>query len=416
MQRRRDGWRCRHRDHHGGPTAAGTNGPGRSPPSRRADDGRGARSARAGARRAMLQETAARGQAIVARMRTGPDARSGASTPRCFARYAAGDQAAARALTARHAPRVFALARRMLGDVAEAEDVTQETMLRLWKIAPGLAGRPGGARHLALPRGEQPLRSTGCGGAGRARRRRPCPRSPTRRPARCAGSRPATGRRRSSAALAAAARPAAPRDRAPAFRGPLEPRDRRDPRDQRRGGREPAGAGAARPRRPPRAAAGRTGVRRWLETEDRVTRGDTTRPRSRRSSPPPAPPSRRRRCTSCRRSSPMPPTAQAARTARRRARPPRAPRLARSRFAAPIGGWRGGGGARRLRRARLLARPRRRGFDRRRRRSAPARPSPRRDDPVGDVLRPRLGGALSHGRAGSPAAAGCDGRSSPRSG
>jgi RNA polymerase sigma-70 factor (ECF subfamily) len=52
------------------------------------------------------------------------------------ARYAAGDQAAARALTLRHAPRVFALARRMLGETAEAEDVTQETMLRLWRAAP----------------------------------------------------------------------------------------------------------------------------------------------------------------------------------------------------------------------------------------------------------------------------------------
>ena len=37
---------------------------------------------------------------------------------------------------ARPLPRVFALARRMLGETAEAEDVTQETMLRLWKIAP----------------------------------------------------------------------------------------------------------------------------------------------------------------------------------------------------------------------------------------------------------------------------------------
>jgi RNA polymerase sigma-70 factor (ECF subfamily) len=53
-----------------------------------------------------------------------------------LALYAGGDQAAARMLTARHAPRVFALARRMLADVPEAEDVTQETMLRLWKIAP----------------------------------------------------------------------------------------------------------------------------------------------------------------------------------------------------------------------------------------------------------------------------------------
>ncbi|MFT3972631.1 MAG: RNA polymerase sigma factor [Amaricoccus sp.] len=53
-----------------------------------------------------------------------------------LAQYAGGDRAAARLLTARHAPRVFAVARRMLGDPAEAEDVTQETMLRLWRIAP----------------------------------------------------------------------------------------------------------------------------------------------------------------------------------------------------------------------------------------------------------------------------------------
>jgi RNA polymerase sigma-70 factor (ECF subfamily) len=51
-------------------------------------------------------------------------------------RYATGDQAAARTLTGRHVPRVFALARRMLGDRTEAEDVTQEAMLRLWRIAP----------------------------------------------------------------------------------------------------------------------------------------------------------------------------------------------------------------------------------------------------------------------------------------
>ena len=53
-----------------------------------------------------------------------------------LALYATGDQAAARSLMLRHAPRVQALARRMLKDIAEAEDVTQEAMLRLWKIAP----------------------------------------------------------------------------------------------------------------------------------------------------------------------------------------------------------------------------------------------------------------------------------------
>lgn len=50
--------------------------------------------------------------------------------------YANGDGEAARLLTARLAPRVLAQAARILGDRAEAEDVTQEAMLRLWRIAP----------------------------------------------------------------------------------------------------------------------------------------------------------------------------------------------------------------------------------------------------------------------------------------
>lgn len=53
-----------------------------------------------------------------------------------LARYASGDAAAARALTARLVPRVHAQAFRMLGDSAEAEDVAQDAMLRLWRIAP----------------------------------------------------------------------------------------------------------------------------------------------------------------------------------------------------------------------------------------------------------------------------------------
>ncbi|KIN73219.1 RNA polymerase sigma factor [Sulfitobacter guttiformis] len=53
-----------------------------------------------------------------------------------LARYAAGDGAAARILSARLAPRAYAHAYRVLGDRAEAEDVTQEALLRLWKQAP----------------------------------------------------------------------------------------------------------------------------------------------------------------------------------------------------------------------------------------------------------------------------------------
>ncbi len=50
--------------------------------------------------------------------------------------YANGDPEAARLLTSRLAPRVLGYATRLLSDRAEAEDVTQEAMLRLWKVAP----------------------------------------------------------------------------------------------------------------------------------------------------------------------------------------------------------------------------------------------------------------------------------------
>ncbi len=61
-----------------------------------------------------------------------------------LAAYANGDRAAARALTAALAPRALAQATRMLGSAAEAEEVTQEAMLRLWRAAAGW--RPGEAR------------------------------------------------------------------------------------------------------------------------------------------------------------------------------------------------------------------------------------------------------------------------------
>ncbi len=51
--------------------------------------------------------------------------------------YANGDRQAALALTRRITPRVLGYAARLLGgDRAEAEDVAQETMLRLWRVAP----------------------------------------------------------------------------------------------------------------------------------------------------------------------------------------------------------------------------------------------------------------------------------------
>jgi RNA polymerase sigma-70 factor (ECF subfamily) len=49
--------------------------------------------------------------------------------------YARGDSDAARVLTGRHLGRVYRFAARVLGDRAEAEDVAQDAMLRLWRVA-----------------------------------------------------------------------------------------------------------------------------------------------------------------------------------------------------------------------------------------------------------------------------------------
>ncbi|WP_420861026.1 RNA polymerase sigma factor [Algirhabdus cladophorae] len=64
------------------------------------------------------------------------DAMSQTSDDALLVLYANGDAAAAGALTARLTPRIFGYAARVLGDRAEAEDVTQEAMIRLWKQAP----------------------------------------------------------------------------------------------------------------------------------------------------------------------------------------------------------------------------------------------------------------------------------------
>ncbi len=55
-----------------------------------------------------------------------------------LARMVGGDPAAFNELVARHLAAVVAIARRMLRDEAEAEDVAQEAMLRLWRQAPRL--------------------------------------------------------------------------------------------------------------------------------------------------------------------------------------------------------------------------------------------------------------------------------------
>jgi RNA polymerase sigma-70 factor, ECF subfamily len=59
---------------------------------------------------------------------------------------AAGDAAAFRSLVAAHLSHAVAIARGMLRDAAEAEDIAQEAFLRLWRNAGQLELGPGGVR------------------------------------------------------------------------------------------------------------------------------------------------------------------------------------------------------------------------------------------------------------------------------
>jgi len=76
--------------------------------------------------------------------RSGPD--DNGEELALLARVATGEPEAFRGLVDRHLPTVLAIARRMLRDDAEAEDVAQETMLRLWRNAAGLELGPHGVR------------------------------------------------------------------------------------------------------------------------------------------------------------------------------------------------------------------------------------------------------------------------------
>lgn len=72
---------------------------------------------------------------------SGETVRGGASGPgpddaALLVLFANGDAEAARELTGRLGPRCHSVALRVLGNRAEAEDVAQEAMLRLWRIAP----------------------------------------------------------------------------------------------------------------------------------------------------------------------------------------------------------------------------------------------------------------------------------------
>src|SRR5450432_3562475 len=59
-------------------------------------------------------------------------------------RVASGDVTALRLVYDQHAPRAMAIARRILRNVEEAEDIVQETFLELWRRAPQFDGRRGG--------------------------------------------------------------------------------------------------------------------------------------------------------------------------------------------------------------------------------------------------------------------------------
>lgn len=64
------------------------------------------------------------------------DAMNDVSDEALLVLFANGDKSAAQALTLRLTPKVMAHAFRLLGNRAEAEDVAQDAMLRLWRIAP----------------------------------------------------------------------------------------------------------------------------------------------------------------------------------------------------------------------------------------------------------------------------------------
>src|SRR5262245_61648192 len=118
-----------------------------------------------------------RSSVLVHKSGSGPLAQSGTDGEiRLLARVAAGEEEAFRGLVDRHLPTVLAIARRMLRDDAEAEDVAQETKLRLWRNAAGLELGPNevgpGRRRVAAnlcidPVGSRSQCPGSAGGAGR---------------------------------------------------------------------------------------------------------------------------------------------------------------------------------------------------------------------------------------------------------
>ena len=84
--------------------------------------------------RGMCSVTGASAEGTPNRPSNGPS--NGSSDDALLVLYANGDPSAAAELMQRLAPRALGVAIRVLGNRAEAEDVTQEAMMRLWRMAP----------------------------------------------------------------------------------------------------------------------------------------------------------------------------------------------------------------------------------------------------------------------------------------
>lgn len=67
---------------------------------------------------------------------TRPDANADLSDDALLVLYANGDGNASAELLQRLGPRAYGVAMRVLGNAAEAEDITQDAMMRLWRMAP----------------------------------------------------------------------------------------------------------------------------------------------------------------------------------------------------------------------------------------------------------------------------------------
>ena len=73
---------------------------------------------------------------VIGGRRLDRDGMDGASDEELMSRIAAGDEPAFRVISRRYAARALRLARRILGNEADAEEVVQEALLRLWVNAP----------------------------------------------------------------------------------------------------------------------------------------------------------------------------------------------------------------------------------------------------------------------------------------